>query len=146
MFPHSGILPMFTYSIPVLLLIWFYLKQSGEHFSDIGFSFGRITWKAVWVGLISGIVIFYFLQSAFFPLLAKAVPLAPANLKDFAAIRGNIYMYVFVVLMGWIIGGLYEEIVFHGFIFTRLERILPERARTPFAVGVTSIIFAFYHF
>ena len=54
--------------------------------------------------------------------------------------------YLFIIIMGWLVGGFYEEIVFHGFIFTRLEKIIPGRYTTLLSFIGTSIIFGAYHF
>jgi membrane protease YdiL (CAAX protease family) len=47
--------------------------------------------------------------------------------------------------MGWLVGGLYEEIVFHGFIFTKLEKILPGQYALPTSFVICNILFALYH-
>ena len=68
------------------------------------------------------------------------------DLSDFASIRGNVVNYIFILLLAFIVGGFYEEIVFHGFIFTRLEKILHGRYATAVAFCLTAIIFGAYHF
>lgn len=146
LFPHIGIAPMFTYIIPVLLLIWIVLKNTSENFNSIGFSFRRFTPDAIIVGAVAGIVLFCFLQYIFFPLLNKIVPLKAANLDDFKSIRHNTSMYIFVLLMGWVVGGLYEEIVFHGFIFTRIEKLIGSKYALQISVLLTGLIFGLYHF
>jgi len=144
--PHLGLLPMFTYVIPVLLFIWFFLKRARENFASIGFSAKRFEWSAVYKGSLAGILLFCFLQWVFFPLLSKIVPLEAANLQDFNAVRHHTGMYIFVLCMGWIVGGIYEEIVFHGFIFSRLEKILPRQYATVIAIIFTALLFAVYHY
>ena len=47
--------------------------------------------------------------------------------------------------MGWLIGGLYEEIVFHGFIFTRLEKMIKGKYTTSLSFLITASIFGAYH-
>ena len=48
--------------------------------------------------------------------------------------------------MGWLVGGLYEEIVFHGFIFTYVEKSVPGKAKVPISFLFTNVVFALYHF
>ena len=48
--------------------------------------------------------------------------------------------------MGWLVGGFYEEIVFHGFIFSRLEKMSRGKYATAIAFIGTAIIFGAYHF
>lgn len=144
-FPHLGFMPVFTYMVPVLLFIWLWLKRSGEDFSSIGFSFGRFKWAAVGIGVLTGIGLFCFTQYIFFPVLAKIIPLQPANLEDFKNIRHNTPTYIFILAMAWVAGGWYEEIVFHGFIFSRIEKLIPGRYSTAVAVLITACIFSLYH-
>ena len=148
--PQSGIInkiiPLpFSYSIVILVFVWLFLKLSKENFSSLGFSFKRFTARAVLNGTVAGIILFGFLQYAFFPLLNMIIPLSPADLGDFSKIRHNTGTYLFFLLMGWLIGGIYEEIVFHGFIFTRLEKLFTGKYAVPISFLLTNIIFAVYH-
>ncbi len=144
--PHSGIIPIpFAYCIPVLLIVWFFLKLHKENFASIGFSFGRFQLKAVLVGTLTALVLYSFLNWGFFPLLKTIVELPPSELGDFARIRGNTGFYIFLLAMGWIVGGFYEELVFHGFIFTRLERLITGKYAMPVAFLLSNLVFAMYH-
>lgn len=144
--PHSGIIPVpFGYSIPVLIFIWLFLRKQKENFESLGFSFKRFGIKPLFIGELSGIVLFFFLTWIFFPLLEKVADLAPANLGDFAKLKGNTGFYIFLLIMGWIIGGFYEELVFHGFIFSRLEKIMAGQYATIVSFLLTNMIFALYH-
>jgi membrane protease YdiL (CAAX protease family) len=44
------------------------------------------------------------------------------------------------------VGGFYEELVFHGFIFTRLEKIIPGKYGLVMSFIGANLIFALYHF
>ena len=145
-FPHTGLIPLpFAYIIPVLLVIWIFLKLHKENFTDINFTVKEINTKALFTGTITAILLFAFLNFAFFPLLNKLVKLPPVDLGDIAAIKGNTGFYIFLLAMGWIVGGLYEEIVFHGFIFTRLEKLIPGKHVLLIAFFLCNILFAMYH-
>jgi membrane protease YdiL (CAAX protease family) len=147
LFPHFGLLPLpFSYIIPVLLVVWLYLKRTKENFSNLGFSFKRFEFKAVIVGAIAAILLFIFLNYVFFPLLNKIVLLKPANLDDFKNIRHNLSWYIFILIAGFIVGGFYEELVFHGFIFTRIEKIAAGKYALAFSFILTNLIFGLYHF
>ena len=145
LFPHMGLIPIpFGYVIPVLSVIWLFLKYNKEDFADIGFRFRWVSPHAVWIGTLTAVLVFSFLTWIFFPLLEKFVVLA-SDLSDFNFVRGNKANYIFLLLMGWVVGGLYEEIVFHGFIFTRIEQIIPGRSAVLVSFIFTNIIFALYH-
>lgn len=144
--PHSGLIPFpFVYSIPVLLFVWLYLKYDGETFASIGFEWKSISFKPLLIGCGAAILIFGFLQLVFFPILESFVEFEEVDVEMYDQIRGNTGYYIFIMIMGWVIGGLYEEIVFHGFIFSRLEKIIPGKYTTALSFLGTSLIFGAYH-
>ncbi|KAB2807341.1 CPBP family intramembrane glutamic endopeptidase [Phaeocystidibacter luteus] len=145
LFPHAGLIPFFGYSIPILLLTWFVLKRSNETFSDIGFSFVRFEPKALLVGVLCAGAIVAFMQLAFNPLLDSIVDLEYDDSGLNETIRGGKLQFLLMVAMGWLIGGVYEEIVFHGFIFTRLEKMIGGKYATQISFVITSLLFGLYH-
>jgi membrane protease YdiL (CAAX protease family) len=146
LFPHSGIIPLpFGYSIPVLIFIWLYLKLFKENFTTIGFSFKLFEIKTVLIGTVTAVLLFSFLYLVFFPLLDKIINLPAPDLGDIARIRGNPGFFIFILAMGWLVGGFYEEIVFHGFIFTRLEKLIPGKYTLVISFLLCNTIFALYH-
>lgn len=144
--PHSGIIPSFGYSIPILLFVWLYLKYFGEKFSDIGFSFKSFNSKAVLIGSIAAVLIVSFMQLIFFPILEYFVVFEETDVELYHFIRESKWNYLFIIIMGWLIGGFYEEIVFHGFIFSTLEKIMPGKYVTLLSFLGTSVIFGAYHY
>lgn len=145
--PHFGLLPVpFYYIVPVLLVIWLLLKRTGENFSDLGFSFKRFEVKSIFIGALAAILLFVFLTYVFFPVLYNFNILEHANLDDFKNLRHNLFFYIFILTAGFIVGGFYEELVFHGFIFIRLEKILPARYGLFLSFLLSNLIFSVYHF
>ena len=144
--PHTELIPGFAYSIPILLMVWLVLKSSKETFSNIGFSFKRFELKSVPVGILAAVLTVAFMQLIFFPVLESFVSWEynDQGLND--TIRENKWQYLLLVLLGWLIGGFYEEIVFHGFIFTRLEKMIQVRYATFISFAITAILFGVYHF
>ncbi|HVX26126.1 MAG TPA: type II CAAX endopeptidase family protein [Parafilimonas sp.] len=146
LFPHYAGFPFFSYTIIVLLIIWLFLKYiSKESFKDIFFSFKNFQLKAIWQGAVVAIILFALLQYVIMPLLQKIIPNQTINLHDYDFIKGNFVNYILVLIAALIVGGFYEELVFHGFIFTRLEKIFNTH-KTVIAFTLTAIIFAAYHF
>lgn len=144
--PHLGLIPLpFGYCIPMLLVVWLHLKYNKENFSTIGFSIKAFHIKSFVVGAIAAILIFSFLYFVFFPLLEIIVKLEDVDVDLYKQIRGNTGFYIFILIMGWVVGGLYEEIIFHGFIFTRIEKMLTVKYATVISFILTSILFGLYH-
>lgn len=143
--PHAELIPFFGYSIPILLFIWFVLKYSKETFSDIGFSLRQFKPKSILIGALIAVLTLAFMQLIFHPVLDFFVSLEykDAGLND--TIQGGKLQFFIMIIMGWLIGGFYEEIVFHGFIFTRLEKMFKGEYSTYISFVITSAIFGVYH-
>lgn len=144
--PHFARLTIFIYPIVVLLIIWLFLRYvTKENFTNLLFSFKRFELKAVWIGIIAAILLSCFFQFAWDPLINKILPGAKTDLSDFAGIRGNTVNYIIILVVALVVGGFYEEIVFHGFIFTRLEKIFPGKYATIISFILSNLIFGAYH-
>lgn len=144
--PYTELIPFFGYSIPILLFIWLVLKYSNETFSDIGFSFKQFKAKSILIGGLVAVLTLVFMQLIFHPVLDFFVSLEykDAGLND--TIQGGNLQFFTMLIMGWLIGGFYEEIVFHGFIFTRLEKMIKGKYSTHISFTITAVIFGVYHF
>ena len=145
LFPHLGLLPNFTYAIPILILVWFTLKLSNQNFEDVGFSFKRFHLRSIPIGGVVAIFTLAFMQCIFHPILDLIVSLDydDVGLHDF--IKEGPIQLIFMIFFGWLIGGVYEEIVFHGFIFTRIEKIIGGKYATLISFVLTSLLFGAYH-
>lgn len=144
--PHSGIIPFpFVFSIPILLIIWLYLRYVGENFSDLGLSIKSFQVKSALIGVLVAIVFVAFSQLLLFPIMEHLVEFEEVEVELYSKLKGNTSFYLFILLMNWIIGALYEEIVFHGFVFTRIEKMIPGKFATLIGFLLTSILFGLYH-
>jgi len=115
-------------------------------FSSLLFSFKRFELKAVWVGAIAAIILAAFFQFLWGPLMERILPNEKIDLSAFDSIRGNIYNYIFILLIALLLGGFFEEIFFHGFIFTRFEKMFRGKYTLVISVILSNIIFGLYHY
>ena len=143
--PHAEIIPFFGYSIPIILMVWLVLKKSNENFQDIGFSFKNFSGRAVIVGGLVATATLAFMQIAFHPVLELIINLEYHDVGLTDTIQGGRSQFMIMVVMGWLIGGFYEEIVFHGFMFSRLEKMMKGKYATQLSFVLTAIIFGAYH-
>ncbi len=147
LFMHFGGFPMFISPAIILTVIWLFLKFiSKENFSALLFSFTRFELKAVWAGAAAAIVLAVFFQFLWGPLIDKILPNEKIDLRAFDSIRGNIYNYIFILLTALLVGGFFEEIFFHGFIFTRFEKMFRGKFSVVISVILSNIIFGIYHY
>jgi len=145
-FPHTGLIPNFGYSLVILFIVWIYLKLNKKSFNDIGFNFKRFKPKSILTGVLVAALTICFMQLVFFPILEYFVILEDTDIGLYDFIRSNKWQYLFIVIMGWLVGGFYEEIVFHGFIYTQLEKLIPGKSSTRLSFIITAILFGAYHF
>ena len=143
--PHLGLTPNFSYCLPILLLVWLVLRSAGERFSDVGFRLRSCSGRATLTGCLAAVATLGAMQLLVFPVLESFVELESKDIgvSDFA--RASMAQYVFIVVMSWLVGGFYEEIVFHGFIFTRVEKMTPGKNATAWSFVVTCTLFGAYH-
>lgn len=65
----------------------------------------------------------------------------------FEAIEGNLMMFLWWALVGWVVGGFAEEMIFRGFLLNRVEALLADkRFATVFAVLFQAFFFGLIHF
>lgn len=144
--PHTELIPNFGYSVPIFVLVWRILKYSNETFSNIGFSLKQFKPKSILIGSLVALLTLSFMQLIFFPVLENFVVFEDTEVRLHAFIKGNLGQYLIIIIMGWIVGGFYEEIVFHGFIFSRLEKMIQGKYATIIAFIGTATIFGAYHY
>jgi len=98
----------------VLLVAWTLLRLRGVRWRDVGLRRPRPWWTVlVWTLVV--FVLFYGVKTFIGPLLGRE-----PNLARFAAVHGDLATYLQIVTAIWITSALIEELVFRGFLLTRL--------------------------
>jgi len=146
-FPHFGMLPMFIYPFVVLTILWLYLKLYNQNFSSIGFRFSDLSFRCFLAGGAIGLVYASVQFWAIAPLIDLVFHFKPANYHDFDYLKQSIISYILLLLLAAVLVIPYEEIVFRGFILSKIKQML-RSSRWAFAISgvITSILFAFYHY
>src|SRR6478672_9757712 len=122
--PHFGLMPIDIYPVVLLFICWVYLKLFHESFDDIGFRFSDFSLKTLLIGCLMGTAYFFFTYFLLGPLLQKLLHLPNADVKDFEYVKNNLVGYLLILLIAWVLGIPYEEIIFRGFMFTRIRKML----------------------
>lgn len=142
--PHIGV-PMFLYPLLGLALCAVLLRCQGLAFADIGFR-----WRAMGIGplvLGGGLGIAYAAINymAIGPLLAYALGDTP-DLTSFSYVHAHLSGFLLALVLAWVIGGIYEELIFRGLLHAILLRHLPvARGRSLMVVILVALAFAAYH-
>ena len=142
--PHLGV-PMFLYPWLGLGLCAAMLRMQRLRFADTGFSWRCFRAVPLLIGAVLGLAYAAINVQLIGPLLAHVLG-ERLDLSDFAFVRAHLSGFVLALVLAWVIGGFYEELVFRGFLHTMLMLHLPRvPTRSAWAVALTALVFAAYH-
>ena len=111
----------------------------------------RATIAAYWHGLFSSILLGAFFGLALsFTMFAIMDPFIaditgkPIDLSQFKVVEGNVEAFIQLLIIGLVIGGIIEEIVYRGYLVGWAHQLLP--AIPPvILVSLSAVIFGFAH-
>ncbi len=132
-----------------LLAILVYLtigKTRVEDFRSIGFKSPPNWWSTIIICLFLGIAIEVGFQVFINPLL-EMLTASKIDLSQFETVPGNVTNFLIWIVIGWIVGGLFEEIVFRGFLITRISSLFKDSRLAGDITGIvlTSVAFGISH-
>lgn len=114
-----------------------------ETWTDIGFkkvSTGGLLLASA-IGIVYGFADNFLLE----PVLTWIVGAEP-DLSAYKAVEGNVVNLIAMLALGWIVGGLFEEYFFRGYLFNRMSFLISNPAIYKWtAILITSVVFAFAH-
>lgn len=146
-FPHFGMLPMFIYPFVVLAILWLYLKLYNQSFSSIGFRFSDLSFRCLLMGGTIGLVYAAVQFWAIAPLIDIIFHFKPANYHDFDYLKNSVISYILLLLLAAVLVIPYEEIVFRGFMLSKIKQMAGSSPWAFVISGViTSVLFALYHY
>lgn len=102
-------------------------RKNASFIQSLGFKKPENIIQVLVVGLFVGIGI----ELAFEILINPAIEhitKQKIDLSEFNFLQGNMQAYLTWMLIGWILGGFMEEILFRGFIFTRITAFLNNKS------------------
>jgi hypothetical protein len=125
-----GFLPISE--VPALLILgWVSLRRRKLRWSSVGLRQPENATRAallVAAGVAYAIISLYTLD----PLIDRLTG-HPADLSEFADVRGNAPMLLFWLLASWLLGAFGEELAYRGYVMNRIADLAPRR------VGVQSV-------
>jgi len=119
-----------------------YLRK--EKWSDYGFCpIGRNELLlAIGIGIIFGFADNFITE----PLITKLTGFEP-DLSAYEGVKGNIGGLIGMLALGWIVGGLFEEFFFRGFLFHRFATLIHNEGLHKWvSIAFTSLVFGFAHY
>lgn len=130
--------------VVLALVIMFLLKYlRKEKWSDYGFS--AIRQKELLIAIGIGIVFGFVDNFLTEPLITKLTGSEP-DLSSYEGVKGSIKGLIGMLALGWIVGGLFEETFFRGYLFHRFNTLIPNKQLHKWVtIAITSIVFGFAH-
>lgn len=144
LFPHFIPLPFYFYAIVCLGVIIFYLRRQIKTLRDLGLKHNGLTAHTFVVGIVSALLWIAFNKWVYHPFITHFFVVEPYTEYDF--IRNKLSNLIITIIAAWIIGGFYEEIVFRGFIQTKVQEwFIKHKSSFWLAALLTSFLFGLYH-
>ena len=129
-----------------IILITTLMHRRGVCWSDLGLKRPKNIWiilaQALATFIGTGVVLFlsYKLVGLFFEK-------TDTTISRFGDMEGNLQLYLWWVTLGWIFGGFFEEMLFRGFLLSRIELMLGKgKISTIIAIFFQAAIFGIIHF
>jgi len=140
-FPSIGVLISF-----ILVLLYLCLSAARrERWNSIGFHHPGNWLKAIGTAFILAFILEMGFEILLNGLIERVTGTA-IDLSNFDSMRGNFINYLIWLLIGWGIGGFLEEMLFRGFLITRISRFLGNSNLGDWAgIVSTSVIFGLSH-
>lgn len=143
------ILPMLSsrisifYIILVLSIVLVSRYKRREKWTDYGFK--TIKLKMVLLAAVAGLAYAVFTNYVQEPLVAKLTG-ETADLSGFDSMQGNLWAFIGLLALGWIVGGLFEEFLFRGYLLNRINQVVKNSdAGKWIGILLTSISFGIAH-
>lgn len=143
------VIPMFSsrlsfiYILLVMGIILISRRKRKEQWSDYGFK--AFEWPKELLAAAIGLGYAAFSNYVQEPLVSKLIGESP-DISSFDSVTGNLWAFIGLLAIGWIIGGLFEEFLFRGYLLSRINQLFNHRAWGKWiGIIITSISFSIAH-
>jgi membrane protease YdiL (CAAX protease family) len=146
------LVPTVAYYTPVLSelagailavgLVW---AEPALPLRDLGLIPPRRLWRALGIGIAVGFALFLANRLLLTPLL-EHITGERRNLSSFDYLRGNLLALLKLLPVIWVTAGVCEEIVYRGYMITRIEKLLGNlRFAGFFGCLISAVVFGASH-
>ena len=129
-FPTMPLLHRTYLFFALIVALFVYLYARGERPAEFGLIRPIRRRRYLWQALIVFVVVMAF-DALVRPMLDGFIAHATGTSRTlaeqtFAQLRGNVPLLIFVIPFGWLFGGFGEEMLYRGFVMTRIAQLLGE--------------------
>lgn len=126
----------------LIVLIYSYL--TGAFKDKLGLKKPSNTGKTIFVSLGLAVFVVFFGHFILLPIIENLTG-DPLYLGMFQSLKGNTSLLITSLALGWIIGGIFEEVIFRAFMISRFLNIFPSKMGSVFGVLFSSTLFGLLH-
>ncbi|WP_462248709.1 lysostaphin resistance A-like protein [Ekhidna sp.] len=134
----------FVKVILAALISIIYAITNKDRFKSIGFNKPG-SWM---LALLQSLLLACVIVALTFFIITPLVEYLTDNSIDaslFKPLQGNLDLFLNYLAIGWIVGGISEEIIFRGFLLNRITTYIPNETGVVYAIVITSTLFGFMH-
>lgn len=131
------------YIILVLGIVFIVKHTRKERWSAYGFK--AVELKLILLAAVAGLTYAVFTNYIQEPLVARFTG-ETADLSGFDSVQGNLWAFIGLLSLGWVVGGLFEEFLFRGYLLNRINQVVKNPGAGKWiGILLTSISFAIAH-
>lgn len=129
-----------------IILVTKLIHRQGISWEDLGLRRPAKYWitlaRALVTFLGTGVVLYFAYQ-----VVGLFFEKQETTVSRFGNMEGNLRLYLWWVLVGWVVGGFFEEMLFRGFLLSRIEAMIGRgRLSTLIAILFQAAVFGMIHF
>lgn len=125
----------------IIMLLSKYIRK--ENWSEYGFR--SVKQKQLFIAVAIGIIFGFADNFLIEPLITKLVGAEP-DLSSYEGVKRNIAGLIGMLALGWLVGGLFEEFFFRGYLFNRINSLFINPVlQKSISILLVSVVFAFAH-
>jgi membrane protease YdiL (CAAX protease family) len=138
-------------NILMLVAVWIGLRVRGQTWESMGLPFRFGGFRALGRTVLQAVIVLVVALAAFVAgslVMMKVTPGPPqADMSGYAYLQGNLPMLLLALAGVYVVSSFGEEVLYRGFLMTRLAAIGPHgKASWPHAAVTSAVIFGLAHF
>jgi membrane protease YdiL (CAAX protease family) len=138
-------------NILMLIYVWIGLKLRGESWKDFGLTLKSISWRSGIKMFLLSLLVFILALAGFIigSIIMANITGIPesANMAGYDYLKDNIGMLLLTLAGVYIVSSFGEEVIYRGFLITRISQIGAEsKIAINIAVILSAIIFGLIHY
>ncbi|WP_299112545.1 CPBP family intramembrane glutamic endopeptidase [uncultured Winogradskyella sp.] len=137
--PHDSPIPLRILLVGFFVL--YFLKKQGQTLYDLGYSKPKN-----WFIFTGFLILIIFLQIFLPGTIINSLGFNMGDYSFFEHVQGNLPALIFWIVMSWVIGAFFEELIFRVYLIDRFKRLVNhDKVGLIIAIIIQAIFFGLFH-